>query len=957
MAKLRAASQRSTPASPFSGNNPCRKSKHRPLTTQDRSGCQLRRTSAIEFYPSDVHWSQDIEFPPSFGATQQSIEAEIELGVDSSMTTKTYAILDTHAVGPAEEIDQGGEVVTCTVDGADIHRMIRGTIGFSSGLHYFEFTAFGEGTIAGKVSGGICTDASSLSTYVGEEATSIGFKIGDGDIWSGNTSILTVPASTTKITVGVLLDADNSKVTFFVANTAYGPITITSGQTWYPAVGCGSDVAAGDISVWFVSGANAFAFPQDGNPGWFTETQGFGQLRVCAQTGFLTASGDTPANTAYSPDMLEFDQFSTKRSCSVWTWANQSSGASFGTAALKNDRGTYDFMQKTDPRDAIVTVRMTPVGGTFADSFVIATAVVNAIASDGEQINRVTLGDTLATIQRALQTKKFPPWADSGIANRPYPILLGACRQVKPLLFDEASRTYQIADASINNVGVLRDQGDPLDPNATPPDYVLSQDLQQVIPNVLPVGAFTGDFSSVGQQNVIAGASDILAGAGLFTTWSNPSNPPDGWTAVAGSAGSRVRETTPQNYVCRLITSDPWDPDGSGKIGQGIKIAAGLVPGKTYNLTFKVSAASGTIPQDPSINLWYGLRFVTALTNAASANITPVRGAIRQPMWQGDLAYTLTYTVPPGATGDLYAVVSASTNGSPDSSTGTAFVDFYGLRIEEVAQNVTEVPLQPMKLATFMKNIIEQRAGLTSADWVEQDAIDIDTRTGYDGIGWYETEPVTIEAALRAATDSYCSVILTDHLGRIRVRQLIDPDTIDDGDIVIELDDKSIAYPMNCTVDAATGLTTSMLSRKNNYVSTDTDFISDTTASGLPYALRTRFKQDGQFLSVATVPLAGYYAFATQAPPVLSLFDNPDNAQTEINRVNSLYSTTPNFYTFTVYFNGMNAQTLARLIFGDGIKVTYPRYGLDDGKKMIVVDANIIPGDFRIEITAWRPST
>lgn len=874
------------------------------------------------------------------------------------MTTKTYALLDSHAVGPDEIIQQGGEVGTCGVDGDDIHRMIRATIGFASGLHYFEATVYGDGDIAGKVAVGLTTAASSLSKYVGEEATSIGFKVGDGDVFTNDASVQTIPASTKQIVLGVLLDADANTVQFFVGNSAYDPITITSGQTWYPAISVGSDAAAGDISIYVVFGANAFTFPQPGNPGWFTESFGFGLIRICGQTGFLTASTDTPANASYSPDLLEFDKFSTRRNCSVWPWANQNSGASFGTMAIKNDRGQYDFLLTADPRDATVTARLVPMTGTFADSFVVATAKINAVATDGEAILRVTLGDMLATLQRPLQTKKFPPYVDEGIANRPYPVLLGAVRNVAPLLVDQANRVFQVGDASINNVGVLRDQGDPLDPNATPPDYTQTQDLQGLIYNVLPVGKSTGDFSSLGQQNVIPGAVDVLGGDGLFTTWSNPSNPPDGWSAV-GSAGTITRQgtpTAPQNYVCLLSTSDPWDPAG-GKTGKGIEFASILEAGKTYNLTFKVFSSTGTIPQDPNVNLWYGLRLLSALDNAPTSSITPYNQPIRQPMYQGALQYTLTYTVPAGATRNLYAIVSASTNGSPDTSTGTAAIAFYGLRVEEVSQNVTEIPLQPMSLEAYMTNIIEQRAGLTSSDWVAQDAIDIDTDTGYAGIGYYTFDPVTIEAALRAPLDSYCAVLFTDHVGRIRVRRLVDPDSLDDGDIVASFDATSIQYPMNCAVDAATGLTTTMIAQMNYYIYTPQDFVSDSTSGGIAYALRTRFQQNGQFQQAATIAPASYYNFAQQAPAILSRFDDADDAQTEINRVNSLFSTTPGFYTFTVLFDGRNAQTLAQLIFGDLIFVQYGRYGLDDGKKMIVVDTNIVPGDFSIQITAWRPAT
>lgn len=41
------------------------------------------------------------------------------------MTTKTYALLDTHAVGPLELLDIGRTVITCAVPGTDYARAPR----------------------------------------------------------------------------------------------------------------------------------------------------------------------------------------------------------------------------------------------------------------------------------------------------------------------------------------------------------------------------------------------------------------------------------------------------------------------------------------------------------------------------------------------------------------------------------------------------------------------------------------------------------------------------------------------------------------------------------------------------------------------------------------------------------------------------------------------------------------
>lgn len=885
------------------------------------------------------------------------------------MTTKTYGIFDPHAIGPAEEIQQGGTIITCNLDAADIHRMVRGDIGFSSGVHRVQFVFYGEGDLAAKVSCGIVTNQHPLSQSVGQSVEGYGYRAGDGNIYNANVSVATVAATTKETYIDVVLDADADTVTFYVNQSEVATVSITSGQEWFFAAGVGATVAY-DLSCYANSGASAFTFTIADNPGWYTQTSGLGMLYVCDQGMFLTATADTPSNQAFEPRIVQSSQFSIKRTSSVWPWATQNSGATYGSLALDNADGRFDELLTADPRDAKVTLRLVPSNGTYADSFVVGTANIDSIKTDGEALIRLALSDTLSTIQRPLQTQKFPPFVDEGAANRPLPITVGAVRQVEPVLFDEEERLYKVGDLQIMNIGVLRDQGDPLDPYGTPPDYTQTANLQDIQLAVLPVGKLTGDFSSLGQQNSIPGADDALAGAGLFTTWTTSGNPPDGWTG--GGSGTRTREgvaqNMPQDYVAFLASGDPWDP--ASKVGIWLKFPSILLPGRTYNITFKMRTCTGAPPFFFN-GLQYGLRVMSALDNAPSSSISPFRQPLQQPLWRNDDQYTLSYTVPAGATRDLYFVACASTGSTSGVGVGVVQLRIYGIRLELLSNTVADIPLQPMTLTQFYTQMIETRAGLTSSDWVAQDTIDIDEANGY-GYGYHTDDPVTIENALRAPLDSSCSVLFTDHLGRIRVRQLVDPSTVDDGDVVMDLTELDAMYPINCEIDEAKGLTTAMGVRKNYYVSTATDFVSDTSGLGINYATRAQFSRDSQFIQTSVSPLAGFYNFARDAPPLISLLDDPEQGQTEIDRVNAFYSTPPRFFTLTVYFNQINAAAMAQLVFGDVIRLTYEspkeqvingvtipgtiRYGLD-AKKLVVVDTELSPADLSIRLTLWGGQT
>jgi hypothetical protein len=888
---------------------------------------------------------------------------------NTRMTTKTYGILDPHAVGPSEEIQQGGTVATCNVDAQDIHRLIRGSIGFApnTGMHYVEFTFYGEGDIAGLIACGLVTAAHPLSMYVGEDASGIGYKAGDGDIFSNNVSVATCDATAKLVVIGLAYDSDAGTATFKVADSEIATVSVTAGQTYYYAVSVGSTIAY-DLSCYVVSGSVAFTYAQPDSPAWFTQTFGHGIIRVCGPIGFLTDSGDTPANVPFAPDLLETQQYNVRRQANVWPWSNQNSSSTVGSLALDNMTvpGKYDYLLDADVRNGKVTHRLQPANGTYADSFVVSTSRINTVKSDGEAVMRLQLGSMLDTLQRPLQNRIFPPYVDAGIANRPYPILNGACRNVPVPLVDQENRIFQLSDQPISNIAIVRDKGDADDPLGSPPDYTLINNSTQLQKQVLPEGKLTVDASNVGSQNVIPGVDDVLAGAGDFTTWTNPANPPDGWTT--GGNGTIIRRGTssnyPQDYVAEIVATDPWNPNG-GKFGKWLKSpSVVLEAGKNYNIVVKLFRAVGG-PPNPVGGTDFGLRLFSALDAAPSSAITPFGAALQSPLYRDDDVYTFPYSVPAGSSRFIYAVVGCAQGAT------SAIVSFYHIRAELIPITPPNVPIQGMTLFQMESDFVARalRQGI-DIEWEPQDAIDIDDRLQYTSLGFYRgTDPIQIDAAMRKPLDSVCGVLCEDHLGRVRLRQLIDPATIDDGDVVIDLSEGNMMFPVDAEPDAATGLTTTGGVRFNNFVFTPTDFVTDySPITGIDAATRTQFERDSQFLVTSTEPLSSFYDHARSADPIIFSLDDEDEGQTEINRVNGFYSTTPKFYTCTVYFDERNAQTLAQLLFGDCVRVTYKspadqrtpngvvpgvvRYGLD-AKKLIVVDTNLIPAGFAIDLLLW----
>jgi hypothetical protein len=887
------------------------------------------------------------------------------------MTTQTYAVLDPHAVGPSEEIQRGGIIATCNADAQDIHRLIRGDTGFSSGTHYVEFTFYGEGDLAGLVSCGIVTALHPLNLYVGESVEGFGYKAGDGDIWNDDTSVATVDATEKKITIGVLLEADDDQVTFFVNNNEAAVVAITPGQTWYFAAGLGSTVAY-DLFCFVQTGANEFRFPQPGNPGWFSTFGASGLVRIASDIGYLTAPTDTPANTLFSPGLLDGQNITVARTGSVWTMTNRSDGSSYASVPIANEKGQFDYLLEVDCRNAKFELRMQPVGEDFTESFVAATALVNTIKTDGEAKLRAELAGTMASIQRPLQTKIFPPYVDEGAAFRPEPIVAGAVRNWPPVLIDEEERLFQVGDQPMS-VGILRGGGDPFDPNATPPDYVQTSDLKSIVMQVMPISKLVGDFSNLGVTNIIPGDDDILDDAGLFTIWTNPADPPDGWseTGVGTLTRRGLAQNFPQDFVAEVVTSEPWSPT-NGKFGYSIDFPSILEGGGLYTLTFKVRAVTGT---PPSVfgGLQFGLRVMTALDNAPSSYISGFNQPIQTPLWRNDDQYTLQFAVPAGGPRNLYFNVSAAAGPTGGTASGACILSFYGIRLEKLPTQAPQVPLQGMTYSALVQNIC-QRLGLDpTTDYVLQDAIDIDEALGYKSFGFATQDPINGDEVLRQIGDTVCGCTSEDHLGRIRFGYLFDPELVDDGDVALDCTQLTVAYPVNAEFDEGKGLTTTAGYQKDYYIHTDSDFVSDLSPiTGIDAATRTRFKKESQYLVTSTAPLSSFYQHARSAAPIIFNLDDGVEAQAEIDRVNRLYATPPLFYTFTVWLTPSTVQAAAQLVlFKSVVRVSYKnppdreingvsipgtvRYGLEN-KKALVVDMTLGPRGLYVTLTVWIPN-
>jgi hypothetical protein len=869
---------------------------------------------------------------------------------------RNFARLNPAAIGPSLELEDGGLVVTSNAVSLNISRMVRGTVPILTGMLYFEVAFWGDGALLNQAAVGIVRQSHSLAKYVGEQSTGYGFKVGNGGIYSNNALVTAAEAAGKEVYIGVLVDMTALTCTWLVNGSPIASVSIAN-AVWYPAITV-SATEAYALRCYANFGQYEFEYPQTGTPdnsgdviaGWYQDTVTPTQLHLCAKgaRAFNTRDTDSLQLVTFEPRILNARNFEYSRKCNVWTSGSRNDSSTFTSIDLDNKDGRFDAEIGEDRRDQIVTVVVVRSDLPYDSGEVVCTGVVDSFRGVGEDIARLTIKDRMTSLERPLQRRRMPPWADDGVANTPVPITLGAVRNVSPPLEDAVNRKYRLHDGPITNIVSVRDKGAPLDPHSSPPQYSPTKDADGLLLETDAIGLLTVDMSSEGDQVVIPGAADILSGAGLYTTWPNPAVEPPGWLK-GGTISALVRQGTsngmPQNYVAALSSTDGYNPAG-GDVGAWLRYdTANLLPGKTYRIQFKLVRTSGSA----SNGIGYGLMVRSDLTSLASGAVSPNLLPLQAPQFGvTGQAYTFTHTIPAGSARKLYFIAVAATNAG-GLAIGIGGATWYDVKIELLGQLSPALPLIGIKLAPYLREIF-RRAHIPDSDWVSADAEAIDDATGYE-FGVHINQEMTIREALQLPLDSYCATMFTDRFGRYRVRRLIDPSTIDDGDLIAEFDETNVQRGVDSQPDLAPGLTTSMGARTNWRVYQESDFVTDTLT--VPPALRTQFKRQQQFIEPFAGTLAPTYSFATLKQEIPSLFDNNEFARTEIARVCADFvigrinketgiqiTTLPRFITFTAFYSTMAPP---EFLFCDGIRMTYRRHRLEDGQKLVVFDVAVKP--------------
>jgi hypothetical protein len=351
--------------------------------------------------------------------------------------------------------------------------------------------------------------------------------------------------------------------------------------------------------------------------------------------------------------------------------------------------------------------------------------------------------------------------------------------------------------------------------------------------------------------------------------------------------------------------------------------------------------------------------FRSALSNNPADAISP-HGIPLSVRFAGDQSYVFEFRCPPGADCPLYIIICTSRVGL--TAVGDTFGLIYDVRLEELGEYL-ELPLRGIGLDAFFFEWLVNRAGEEDTVYSSSDLQAIDTAAGYE-FGYHVTEQPNILDGLRTACDSFCATLFTDHEGTIRVKRLIDPK---DSDPIAVFDSTNIQRPISVDPDPASNLTTLIGTNRNYAPLTDSDFVTDFDT--VTADIRTRFKRVSQYQRTSSNVPAGQYAFAIGAPVFDSLLNDPDDGQTEIDRVVGIFS--PRVYddgtvstgkrrrvTFTAYFDdlsklGSSTQCDVRdILYGSIVTLNYPEQGFDN-TAVEVIGWEIFPFDQRIIILGF----
>lgn len=238
---------------------------------------------------------------------------------------------------------------------------------------------------------------------------------------------------------------------------------------------------------------------------------------------------------------------------------------------------------------------------------------------------------------------------------------------------------------------------------------------------------------------------------------------------------------------------------------------------------------------------------------------------------------------------------------------------------------------------------IFQRIGKSA--WSSTDAAAIDAATGYAGIGYYTRDAnTTIRQALAAILPSYSAGWWQDADGVIRFTRITAPEAFA-GALAFDMSDGLLAGDVVAVPDPAPNLSRRMAYRPNAQRLAASDLVTDMV--DVPQSKRDQLTASSRGLVAGNGPLAERYRHADAAIPMMSCLFREQDAQAEIDYDIALYPI-PRFFYSVAWRSDDPPPTP-----GSIGKLTYPRYDLAAGKKLLVKRVIRQPSTGDAQLILW----
>lgn len=254
--------------------------------------------------------------------------------------------------------------------------------------------------------------------------------------------------------------------------------------------------------------------------------------------------------------------------------------------------------------------------------------------------------------------------------------------------------------------------------------------------------------------------------------------------------------------------------------------------------------------------------------------------------------------------------------------------------------------------AQIFKNVLDERAGMSSGDWSASDVTALDSAANYVIGGWWNEE-IQIADVLDTIAESVGAAWFVDNTGLFRIQQLVAPT----GTAVASFDANDLlsgGLERITPNDPGEGIPNyqCIVRYQRNYTVQATDVAAAVTQARREFIAKEWREAEESSASVQTA-----HPLAIQSVDD-SLLSVEADAEAEATRRQSLRGTSRDFYEFTVPLTDTNAA----IDLNDVVELFHTRYhlgiiGSEDGTLLRVL--GLQPNALRREltITAWGPST